>query len=80
MASKNTARFVVDLSGIGLADDQVKKIEHSIHAAVLENLSGLKVKDDLRLRFPREWLGLIATTDRLPLGDLDKQLQDRMQF
>lgn len=80
MASKNTARFVVDLSGIGLADDQVKKIEQSIHAAVLENLSGLKVKDDLRLRFPWEWLGLIATTDRLPLGDLDKQLQDRMRF
>lgn len=68
-------RFVVDLSGLNIDDDRLGMIEKSINTAVLDVLAEVKPREDLALRFPWEWRGLIAAFDRERLGELDKAIQ-----
>ena len=67
-------RFVVDLSDLGIDDDRLAMIEKSINTAVLDVLAEVKPREDVSIRFPWEWRGLVAALDREKLGELDKAI------
>lgn len=65
-------RFVVDLSGLNIDEDRLGMIEKSINGAVLDALAELKPREDVAIRFPWEWRGMVAALDQQRLGELDK--------
>ena len=70
-----SGRFVVDLSGLNIDDDRLGMIEKSINSAVLDALAELKPREDVAIRFPWEWRGLVAALDQQRLGEIDKTIR-----
>ena len=73
-------RYVVDLSGVKLPKETSRLIQSRIQASVLDVLAGLPHENDLHLRFPREWLGIILSQELANLPGLDKQIGKQLQF
>ncbi len=73
-------RYVVDLSGVKLPKETSRLIQSRIQASVLDVLAGLPHDNDLHLRFPREWLGIILSQELEGLAHLDKQIGKQLQF
>jgi len=74
------SRFVVDLSGLPLGEDHAVEVERAIHEAVLGKIAEIRPKEDLRLRFPWEWRGMVVHTDHLELDQLDKRMREQLGF
>jgi hypothetical protein len=72
-------RFVVDLSGLKLAKGMDEKLAKTIQHAVLASIAETHTQPDVVLRFPREWLGLVAHIDQLKLPAIDKEIGGMMR-
>ena len=64
------ARFVVDLGDVKLSPSATRRIEQGIQQAVLREIALLNVGRNFGFRFPKEWLGLILNTGKIP--DLER--------
>ena len=73
-------RFVVDLSGVKLSKEQSRQIETGIQKSVLESIAVIRFDFDIRLRFPREWIGIILNPDIGGLAEIEKTLAERLRF
>ena len=67
-------RFVVDMSDVEMSDKAAAEIQGSIQKSVLESLVDLRVSDNLAIRFPREWWGIILSPELDRLKGLDKEI------
>ncbi|HMO06749.1 MAG TPA: hypothetical protein PKD10_03750 [Paracoccaceae bacterium] len=56
-------RFVIDLGDIDMPAETVQAINADLQKTALSHLTGLKFERPIAVRFPREWLGLIARLD-----------------
>ncbi|CCV07283.1 hypothetical protein MESS2_510037 [Mesorhizobium metallidurans STM 2683] len=74
-----TSRFVVDLSGLKLAKGMEEKMAKTIQHAVLTSIAETHTQPEIALRFPKEWLGLVAHIDQHQLPALDKQIGGMMR-
>ncbi len=71
-------RFVVDMSDVKMSDKAAAEIQGSIQKTVLESLVNLRVSDNLAIRFPREWWGIILNPEFDRLGRLDKEINESL--
>ncbi len=67
-------RFVVDMSDVKMSDKAGREIQARIQKSVLDSIVDLQVSDNLAIRFPREWWGIILNPEIDRLGGLDKEL------
>jgi len=72
-------RFVVDLSGLKLSKGMDEKLAKTIQHAVLATIAETHTQPELVLRFPREWLGLVAHIDQHQLPALDKEINGMLR-
>ncbi len=73
-------RFVVDMSGVKLSKEQVREIEADIQKSVLKSVADIRFDFDIRLRFPKEWIGIILNPEVGALSDLEKMVGERLRF
>ncbi len=67
-------RFVVDMSDVKMSDKAGQEIQARIQKTALDSIVNLPVSDNLAIRFPRDWWGIIINPDFDRLGGLDKEL------
>jgi len=68
------SRFVVDLSGLKLSKSMDEKLAKTIQQAVLASIAETRAQPDVVLRFPKEWLGLVAHIDQLKLPAIEREI------
>lgn len=56
-------RFVIDLGDIDMPPEQVQAINADLQKTALGHLTGIRFERPIAVRFPWEWLGLIARLD-----------------
>ena len=66
MASKPSASFAVALGDVKLSKAQVRSLNKAIQGAALAELARLDLGSGVRVRFPKEWLGIWI--DKAPIG------------
>lgn len=67
-------RFVVDVSGLKLAKGADAKLAGTIQQAVLKAIAETHQQPELVLKFPKDWLGLVAHIDQKQIVDVEKQV------
>ena len=53
-------RFVIDLGTVEMSTDDQLRLSTDLQKVAISHLAGLKFNEPIALKFPREWLGLIA--------------------
>ena len=67
-------RFVIDLGDVELSSDASQRLGNELQKVALSHISGMGSLDALAIRFPREWVGLIARKDFESLKAVDKEI------
>lgn len=71
-------RFVVDLGDIDLPEDTRLSISEDLQRTALSHVAKLRFDDPIAIKFPREWLGLIARKNLDALLDGESVLQKNL--
>ncbi|QYK43237.1 MAG: hypothetical protein KF887_09145 [Paracoccaceae bacterium] len=66
-------RFVIDLGDIEMPPEKVQAINADLQKTALSHLTGIKFERPIAVRFPWEWLGLVARLDleRVQIAEKD---------
>jgi hypothetical protein len=72
-------RFVVDVSGLKLAKGVDAKLASTIQQAVLKAIAETHTEPQLVLKFPKDWLGLVAHIDQAQIAAVEKQVAGMMR-
>lgn len=66
-------RFVIDLGDIEMNPEKVQAINADLQKTALSHLTGIKFERPIAIRFPWEWLGLVARLDldRIQIAEKD---------
>ncbi|MGX8013791.1 hypothetical protein ACVDG8_034890 [Mesorhizobium sp. ORM8.1] len=72
-------RFVVDVSGLKLAKGADAKLAGTIQQAVLKAIAETHTEPQLVLKFPKDWLGLVAHIDQAQIAAVEKQVAGMMR-
>lgn len=71
-------RFVVDLGDIDLSEEMRMSISLDLQKTALSHVAKLKFDEPIALKFPKEWLGLIAHRNLDALLDGEAVLQKNL--
>jgi hypothetical protein len=66
-------KFLVDLGDVRIDKRSVGQVEAAIQKAALSALADIDFQGDLRVRFPKEWLGIWINPGELVLDEIHKQ-------
>jgi hypothetical protein len=72
-------RFVVDLSGLELSDDDRKEMNERIQKVALEMLVKKKLPSPVAVRFPIDWLGIVVNPDFEHAAKLDTNISEKLK-
>ncbi len=67
-------RFVVDLGDIDMSTEAQSALNRDIQKVALGHLAEMRMERPLAIRFPIDWVGLIARLDFDRLAGVEKEL------
>jgi len=71
-------RFVIDLGDIEMNEDDQRALSGALQKVALGHLAGLRWEKPVAIRFPWEWLGLIARRNFDEVLLVEKQIAEHL--